>query len=477
MKTIAIAGITCLLLSPGNSGLDEIDTSIKTGIFVDSNVSGLNYQSGNETGITNDGDFNYKDGESIVFGIGALSLGTVSGKDLITPTDFINSTTVARLLQTLDDDANPDNGIVITEDIRNSSALTGADSLLVDIDSQESTKIISELTSLTTAGERDVVTTVKAKEHMTKYTSYASIDKKVTGGTVNKSAWDTSYGYNQYYGEDLLDTYPSLPNYHAGIDISAPNGTSIYSLTSGTVSRVKDSIGAVYIKPEDQNGTVIYMHLSEIDVKKDDVITQDMKIGKSGKKGTGSYHLHIEWIKDGTYKEDEKLPTEPKEISTYNQGTKTTITDVTYDLKDLTYKSIDEEDASFNGTWVSSATQIPLADTSTFTKTLEISDGVGNYTIKYTQNVHCGLLVAESTGQFSYIVNADKLDITFTQEMVADREECYGFWVATGGVEVGSTFQFKRVKLSNDDTVIKDDVCAYAYNGDCVMEAQPYIKQ
>ncbi|KAG1682863.1 hypothetical protein GQR58_010649 [Nymphon striatum] len=472
---IALAG--CQDKKAGTNDIRTDNTILKSGVFVDSNVSGINYVSGNTRGITSDGIFLYEEGENIVFGIGSLNFGFVAGSDLVTPNDFIYSLSIARLLQTLDDDSNPENGIVIPESVQNSPALAGAGSLLTDIESQESKEIIAELTSLTTAGVRDVVSIQDAKAHMEKYTSYASIDKNVTSKTVHKSTWDTNYGYNQYYGHDLLQQYPTLPNYHAGMDISTPNGTSIYSLTSGTVSRIKDSIGAVYIKPDNQDGTIIYMHLSDIDVNKDDVITQGMKIGKSGKKGTGSYHLHIEWIKDGTYNKDEESPSVPNEISSYNQGTTTTITDVTYDLKDLEYPVDSEEGNTLEGVWVSSATQIPLADTSTFTKTLSIGKTSGTFSVKYTQDVFCGYLVAEQAASIDFVVSGNNLTATFADNMPSYRDECSDFWVETGSYSTGDKIHFKRVKMPNGGIVLKEKECAYNYNGACVMDSQPYIKQ
>ena len=70
--------------------------------------------------------------------------------------------------------------------------------------------------------------------------TYNEIDKFVSGRdqTPYGSAWDTDYGYNQPYPLNNLSrrdsngpNYNWLPAYHAGIDISIPNNTPIYSLT------------------------------------------------------------------------------------------------------------------------------------------------------------------------------------------------------------------------------------------------------
>lgn len=100
-----------------------------TGTFVDSAVAGLDYQ-GSETpaGQTDDqGQFSYREGERITFSIGDLDLGTAPGAEIVTPLSVTQGAADARdrevtnkliLLQTLDADGDLNNGIQITEAIR-----------------------------------------------------------------------------------------------------------------------------------------------------------------------------------------------------------------------------------------------------------------------------------------------------------------------------------------------------------------------
>ena len=149
---------------------------------------------------------------------------------------------------------------------------------------------------------------------------YSNIDRKVTRSeNPYGSAWSTDYGYNQSYPLDILadvdcngTNYNWLPAYHAGIDISVPNGTTLYSLSFGQVTRIKSTIGGVYIRTP-QGGTLVYMHLSRIDVSEGDAVDPDTVLGLSGNQGTGSAHLHIEWLRD----ESEN----PSEVSFSNTGT------------------------------------------------------------------------------------------------------------------------------------------------------------
>ena len=89
---------------------------------------GLDYDTGSEFGLTGlSGGFNYHEGEIITFSIGDVILGTAAGKDMLTPIDLVPGaadetdstvTNICRLLQSLDQDGNLQNGIQITAQIR-----------------------------------------------------------------------------------------------------------------------------------------------------------------------------------------------------------------------------------------------------------------------------------------------------------------------------------------------------------------------
>lgn len=117
----------------GNSASSDDDgstTATSTGIFVDGAVINIGYQTATQSGYTNDaGEFSYIEGETVTFNIGDLELPATAAKSTMTPLDIagvedVNDTTVVniiRLLQTLDQDGNPDNGITITESAHNTA--------------------------------------------------------------------------------------------------------------------------------------------------------------------------------------------------------------------------------------------------------------------------------------------------------------------------------------------------------------------
>jgi hypothetical protein len=119
LSTLSLALVAC---GGGGSGSDTSNTSL-TGTFIDNFVSGINYQTDTLSGTTNStGEFQYLAGESVIFSIGDINLPSVPAGTTITPTDMVsNGTTtnstvlnIARLLQSLDEDGNPSNGIQIS---------------------------------------------------------------------------------------------------------------------------------------------------------------------------------------------------------------------------------------------------------------------------------------------------------------------------------------------------------------------------
>lgn len=91
---------------------------------------------------------------------------------------------------------------------------------------------------------------------------------------------------------------------NTGIDYSSENTFDVLAVLEGTVMNVKDdeSTGKLIEIRNDDEYTTIYQSLSEINVKKGDIVTQGQVIGKSGSneldKDLGN-HLHFEVYKNG----------------------------------------------------------------------------------------------------------------------------------------------------------------------------------
>jgi len=122
-----IAGCLAVIWGCGGGG-DGSGTSLQTGRFVDSPVEGLYYETPTQTGITDSqGRFFYEYGETVHFSIGGISFGETTGKSVVTPLDLVpdaadetDDTVVnmIRFLQSLDTDDYPENGITISDMVR-----------------------------------------------------------------------------------------------------------------------------------------------------------------------------------------------------------------------------------------------------------------------------------------------------------------------------------------------------------------------
>ena len=127
---VVLCGVTLLLggCGGGGGGAGLAGATVSSGVFIDSPVEGLDYQTVSESGRTGPGGrFEYREGEMITFSIGDVELGQAAGQDLLTPIDLVPGagdetdaavTNICRLLQSLDVDGNLQNGLQISAQIR-----------------------------------------------------------------------------------------------------------------------------------------------------------------------------------------------------------------------------------------------------------------------------------------------------------------------------------------------------------------------
>ena len=235
---------------------DETDTTVsvgtETGRFVDSAVGGLEYEtSAGYKSITNsNGEFRYNEGDSISFTLGALNFGTVNGKGLVTPVDLAASDSsktanIARVLQTLDDDGIPDNGITITPEAREKAANQNpTDVATTDLEALKNT--ILSLASKNTVAPTDLVTEAEATSHLEETlaaeTPVTSCGTATTPVTAEHLAGKT-YGFIRSEGDDKeinlmsFGTDGSVTEFHNDRGFSEEKSDSTWSATTaGSVS-------------------------------------------------------------------------------------------------------------------------------------------------------------------------------------------------------------------------------------------------
>ena len=121
MRILAVA-LSALTLVACGGGSDGGSTNVLTGVFVDSAVAGIGYKTATQSGVTNaKGEYSYLTGETVTFFIGSIQFPPVAAKGTVTPLDLAQTTDINNqivsnilvLLQSLDEDGNPNNGITI----------------------------------------------------------------------------------------------------------------------------------------------------------------------------------------------------------------------------------------------------------------------------------------------------------------------------------------------------------------------------
>jgi len=124
ISNLFLSSFICALASCGGGGGGNSADSALTGTFVDSPVINIGYRTATQNGNTNSrGEFRYLAGERVTFFIGDLEFPAVLGDAVITPLDMAGTDNpfepmvinIIRLLQTLDKDSDPSNGITITD--------------------------------------------------------------------------------------------------------------------------------------------------------------------------------------------------------------------------------------------------------------------------------------------------------------------------------------------------------------------------
>jgi murein DD-endopeptidase MepM/ murein hydrolase activator NlpD len=112
------------------------------------------------------------------------------------------------------------------------------------------------------------------------------------------------YDYiSSYYGYRISPT-TGEKEFHRGLDIAVPEGTTVYATHDGTIAEAgyNDTFGNYVVITDSQGYTTKYGHLSSINVTAGQTVKKGKIIGKTGSTGssTGS-HLHLECLYNGEY--------------------------------------------------------------------------------------------------------------------------------------------------------------------------------
>ena len=183
----SIIACASVLVACGSS-----DVEVKQGVFVDSPVQGLTYTSSSGLNGTTDaaGTFRYVAGDSMTFALGNISFPQVPASSMVSPLDLVGASSpdhlgavaIARLLQSVDADANPNNGITIDRAKLATTATTP---------SNWSNATDSQLGALLSGGSTGLLSAAMARGHLSDQMTKLSAEPKMSvvgrytsGGTV-----------------------------------------------------------------------------------------------------------------------------------------------------------------------------------------------------------------------------------------------------------------------------------------------------
>jgi hypothetical protein len=186
---------------------------ILEGVFIDSPVENLHYQTTSQSGTTSmNGEFSYQEGEKIVFSIGNITFPEIDAKAVISPLDLfstqrINNISVLnsiRLLQSLDEDADPLNGILIPEKAHELAA-----GLTVDFSSLNFDSLVATFVSDSGGVNKQLIDNATATAHF--QMSLADLDLPYTNGcektheTVGHSGTFETFHHNVSGKATIID--------------------------------------------------------------------------------------------------------------------------------------------------------------------------------------------------------------------------------------------------------------------------------
>lgn len=129
MRICALAAALALAGCGGGGDGTDVGTS-QVGTFLDSPVSGMEYETASGSGLTDaDGHFNYRQGELVTFRVGKLVIGSTvpDSTRIVTPRSLVEGavgmddpqvTLILQTLQSLDANGDPDDGIQISAEDR-----------------------------------------------------------------------------------------------------------------------------------------------------------------------------------------------------------------------------------------------------------------------------------------------------------------------------------------------------------------------
>ena len=139
------------------SAVNQLAAGVKQGFFRGGNVNGLEFVSGRQSGITDaDGAYTCEEDRPVSFSVGSVRLGETECASMVHAAALTESGSVSdpaainitRFLMTLDQDSNPNNGVIISEALRTMAANWPQIDFSADDFDNELVGVISDIMSI-----------------------------------------------------------------------------------------------------------------------------------------------------------------------------------------------------------------------------------------------------------------------------------------------------------------------------------------
>jgi cytochrome c553 len=235
-------------------------SSASTGVFTDSPVEGVSYTTETLSGETNAaGEFSYEPGETVTFSVGATQLPSALASAELSPIDLAmgdsytvaTATNIARLLQSLDQDGNPANGITVPDD---AAATASAINFRVPIGDFENNTDVINLVANSGSSTMSLVSVGAALDHLystlgiTRPSGNAGNGASAASGCVGcHGDGDPATGapFGRLAGLDDAYIYSMLEAYRGG-QTQGPSTSSMASQASGLTDQDIADLAAYY---------------------------------------------------------------------------------------------------------------------------------------------------------------------------------------------------------------------------------------
>lgn len=255
----SIATVALLsLVGCGGNGSSDIVVATGTAFYLDSAVSGINYKCGTQEGITDaEGAFTFDVGSSCTFYLGDIELRSIAANALKDGENVVeDDVKIAQLLQTLDVDGDPANGITVSSEVvaAMSTALNanGGNGTLPDTE-EELNALSAELETEVPDYQGHAVTQTEAEEHLA--TTQATVDAEKLKASL---AGKTFYNINDQGTIETVVFNSEGTTLQFGTEAAVNINFGAHSIIDKDGEHLIDEITDTYVKGHDSYGEFIF---------------------------------------------------------------------------------------------------------------------------------------------------------------------------------------------------------------------------